>query len=559
MKKKKLFLYAGLGLLAIIIAVFIFLGRYTDRVIDPYVRAMLEETKPMGHKIEYEKIRINLFQGSIILKEVRMFPDTLLTKNGLRIELTIKKIRLTGVSIWQILVNKSLRIKDFVIENPEVKLTLPHKTDQVVEEVRKEKPPVKGSPLLTKISLEKIIFSGGSFQLIRDSLILATSHDINLVVDSIALARNSKEEPIGYTYGEIRLDLSNISLYSETGLYDMALDGFSFRKSDSTIVLRGFSMIPKYDKKEFSKKLEFQGDRFDVKIGQISLGGIGIQRFLAGGRLEISSINIDSLDADIYRDKNVRFNFNRFPKFYNESFLSIPIAVYIDTVAITRSKLLYGELTAGHPVAGTILLDNFSVQSNDLTNQVDKDSIANVMHFYVQAKVMGEGAMTTELILPLEGKLHDFQCSGTVGAMPLKPLNDMLEPAIGIKFNGGKVTRMTFFFKANDNFSKGWMEFLYKDIDVSLVKKKPEKEWGFVSALANWVAVSNNPSAPGKDPKVVEIGFERDKNKGLINYVWKTIQSGMVRTILPTGKYTIKQKQVQEEQSKGKKDGKKKG
>jgi hypothetical protein len=103
------------------------------------------------------------------------------------------------------------------------------------------------------------------------------------------------------------------------------------------------------------------------------------------------------------------------------------------------------------------------------------------------------------------------------------------------------------------------MEFLYKDIDVSLVKKKPEKEWGFVSALANWVAVSNNPSAPEKDPKVVEIGFERDKNKGLINYVWKTIQSGMVRTILPTGKYTIKQKQVQEEQSKGKKDGKKKG
>jgi hypothetical protein len=390
-------------------------------------------------------------------------------------------------------------------------------------------------------------------------LILATSHDINLVVDSIALARNSKEEPIGYTYGEIRVNLSDISLYSETGLYDMALDGFSFRKSDSTIVLRGFSMIPKYDKKEFSKKLEFQGDRFDVKIGQISLGGIGIQRFLAGGRLEISSINIDSLDADIYRDKNVRFNFNRFPKFYNESFLSIPIPVYIDTVAITRSKLLYGELTAGHPVAGTILLDNFSVQSNDLTNQVDKDSIANVMHFYVQAKVMGEGAMNTELILPLEGKLHDFQCSGTVGAMPLKPLNDMLEPAIGIKFNGGKVTRMTFFFKANDNFSKGWMEFLYKDIDVSLVKKKPEKEWGFVSALANWVAVSNNPSAPEKDPKVVEIGFERDKNKGLINYVWKTIQSGMVRTILPTGKYTIKQKQVQEEQSKGKKDGKKKG
>jgi hypothetical protein len=55
------------------------------------------------------------------------------------------------------------------------------------------------------------------------------------------------------------------------------------------------------------------------------------------------------------------------------------------------------------------------------------------------------------------------------------------------------------------------------------------------------MTLSNNP-APGKNLKIVEIGFERDKNKGIINYVWKTIQSGMVHTILPIKKYQINRK-----------------
>lgn len=557
MKGKNFFLYGVLPLAVIIIAIFIFLGRYTDRVIDPYVRSLLEETKPMGHKIEYKTIRVNLFQGSIILKEVRMFPDTLLSKDKLRMEITVHDIRLTGFSIGQLLFNKKLMINEFLIQNPDVNLTLPDSAGKVVQEVREEKPKKERSQLLKQISLEKIQISGGTFQLIRNDTVLAKSHNIDFLAESISLAKNNKEEPIGFNYGEIKLNLSGIELHSATGLYNMSLAKFSSTKSDSTIVLNGFKMIPKYDKKEFSKKLAFQNDRFDVKIGIVKISHVGIERFLKGEPLQISSITIDSLDGDIFRDKNVAFNFNRFPLFYNESFLKIPIPLYIDTVAITNSRIQYGELVAGHPVAGTIRLDNLTVQSYYLTNQTEKDTISNVMQFHVQAMVMGEGPMDVKLTLPLEGKLHDFECSGSVGAMSLVPLNDMLAPSINMKFNGGKVTGMTFNFSANDNFSKGWMEFRYKDIDVVMMKKDPDKQWGFVSLVANWAATSNNP-IPGKDVKIVEIGFERDKNKGMINYVWKTIQSGMVRTILPIKKYQINRKPDKKDKDKVKSDKKKK-
>jgi hypothetical protein len=162
---------------------------------------------------------------------------------------------------------------------------------------------------------------------------------------------------------------------------------------------------------------------------------------------------------------------------------------------------------------------------------------------------MGEGPLNAEVALPLEGSLRDFTCKGSVGAMELSPLNGMLEPAINMTIKGGRLDRLTFDFSANDNVSSGWMEFLYNNLDVILLGKESGKEKGFVSFLANTMALSNNP-APGKDLKIVQIGFERDKNKGIVGYIWRTIQSGMVRTIVPTSKYQIKDTPAQKEQKK---------
>jgi hypothetical protein len=252
------------------------------------------------------------------------------------------------------------------------------------------------------------------------------------------------------------------------------------------------------------------------------------------------------VDADIYRDKNVTFNFNRFPKFYNESFLGIGLPIIIDTAMITNSRLSYGELNEGAQKAWTVNLEDFKLQAYNLTTLVEEDTSLNEMHLYIQAKVMGEGEMNVEVILPLEGKyLHDFVCIGSIGKMKLAPLNDLLETAINIKFNAGQVDQMTFNFTANDHSSTGWMEFHYSGLDAEVLKKNHDPQWGFISGLANTLILSNNPPE-GKALKIVSVGYERDKNKGLINYVWKTVQSGLLHTVLPTSKYQINKKEAKE-------------
>jgi hypothetical protein len=544
---------------------FTFLGVYTDRIIDPYVRSMLEETKPMNHRIAYKKIKVNLFKKIIKISDVRIYPDSSLVKDEkLWMDIRVSTMKLTDFSIWDMLFHKALHIGDLVLLKPDVKIYLPlQPAEEIIEDVKKDSVSRAKTPLLKSITLERMLLSSGSFQLIHNGEILASSPDINFVAEQISLAKNSQDDPIGYTYGQVKVYLTDITLNPESGLYDMSLGSLTVNKYDSSAVLKGFRMIPKFDKKEAPKHMNFQADLINVKVGSVEVERVGFRRLLAGQTLNISNIRIDSIDADIYRDKNIPVDLNRFPLFYNESFLKVGLPLLIDTVLITNSRIFYNELAEGRTTAGDITLSDFNLSTYGLSNQKIDSNIVNEMRLIITARIMGEGPMKAELVLPLEGNLRDFRCTGSVGAMKLPPLNGMLEPAINMNIKGGRLNRLTFDFTGNDNVSRGWMEFLYQDLDVVLLGKEPGKEKGFVSFLANTMALSNNP-APGKDLKIVEIGFERDKNKGIVGYIWRTIQSGMVRTIVPTSKYQIKNKpaenQVKKEDQKTKtKEKNKKG
>lgn len=540
-------------------AAFFIVGRYTDRVIDPYVRSLLSEFRPMNHRLEYRDLKVNLLKGEIIVKGTKIYPDSSLDKSQrLWIDIKVSKIFLTEVNIKNILLNKSLHIGDLVMREPTVELHLPGVAPlAVIEDVGEESVRQEKAPLLTSISLNQVILSGGDFRLYRSENLLASSPDINLMFTGIHLRKNAKDEPVGYSYDDIRFLLSGIALNPESGLYNMSLASLSGDKRDSTIVLKGFKMIPKYDKQEHTTHLKYQKERFDIQIGEMEIKGLGYLQMLSGKPLHLNAIRIDSIQADIYKDKNLPIDSTLFPLFYNESFLNVPIPVRLDTLEITGSKLYYNELAAGRTEIGSILLEQFALQAYDLTNVVSpEDTVDNVMRLKAQARIMGEGNMNLEVVLPLEGNLRNLECYGSVGAMSLRPLNAMLEPSLNIKFNGGKVNRMTFHFTGDNKKTDGWMEFLYNDLDVVLLKKEPDKEWGFISWLANTVTLSNNP-APGRELKIVSIGCERDPNKGMINYVWRTLQSGMIHTILPINKFQINKKQAEKKES-GAKDKKKK-
>jgi hypothetical protein len=189
--KKKL-LWAFLLLVIIVGSILFFVGRYADRIIDPYVRSLLEEQKPMNHHIEYHRIRVNLIEHVIKIMDVRIYPDSSLAKDEtIWFEIRVSTIKLTGFSIREMLFHKSMIIDDLVCIKPEVFVHLPVKPpDKIINDVKEDKKPESKAPLLTKISLERVMLTGGTFQLIQNDIILASSPDINFIAQQIKLGMN---------------------------------------------------------------------------------------------------------------------------------------------------------------------------------------------------------------------------------------------------------------------------------------------------------------------------------------------------------------------------------
>jgi hypothetical protein len=166
----KKFIISGIIVVVVLGIAFILLGIYTDRIIDPYVRSMLEQTKPMNHRIDYRKIKVNLFQKVIKISDVRIYPDSSMVKEeNLWMDIRVSTIKLTDFSILEMLLHKTLHLGDILLLKPDVKVNLPlQPPKEIIEDVRKDSTARTKSPLLKSISLNRILLSGGSFQLISN-------------------------------------------------------------------------------------------------------------------------------------------------------------------------------------------------------------------------------------------------------------------------------------------------------------------------------------------------------------------------------------------------------
>ena len=68
------------------------------------------------------------------------------------------------------------------------------------------------------------------------------------------------------------------------------------------------------------------------------------------------------------------------------------------------------------------------------------------------------------------------------------------------------------------------------------------KNSGVVTLLANIAAPDSNPAKAGKEPKKVEVSFERDPMQPYPAYLIQNLTMGMLRTVLPGGAVHKKKK-----------------
>jgi hypothetical protein len=261
---------------------------------------------------------------------------------------------------------------------------------------------------------------------------------------------------------------------------------------------------------------------------------LNLRELVLGGKFKAGLVEIDSLALDDYRDKRIPRKPGFKPPMPQDGIRKLTMYLKIDTVALLGGKAGYAEQVGEEP--GTIFFDKLQATFTGLTNDSILLQSGLVSELKGTAWLMGKGKLDATVRFRFGDKHNAFTFSASLGPIELKEINPMLSKLLPAEVKGGMIKQLIVpQVVANDDEARGKLLFYYNDLSIAMTTKEKSTWNSIKKGVVNWVANDivvndNNPAKSGK-MKTGVIFFRRDKEKGIINFLWKSTLSGLKSTM----------------------------
>jgi hypothetical protein len=301
--------------------------------------------------------------------------------------------------------------------------------------------------------------------------------------------------------------------------YSMTVKQVVYERKDETLRLDSLYLLPSVDRLTFARNTKRQSDQLICSMPRLEAFGFKADLF---ARPMISARHIATqFDLQVFRDK-------RFPRYTRKAtvlpipFLEhLPLTFRLDSIEVLPSRISYEELPAnGHP-AGKIFFSNLQAFLQDVSTTSTYDA-----SMQVSSRFMNTGDLRARFVFP-HGK-KPSTIDGSLAHFSLKELNSMLEAAGHVKIHSGTMNELKFHVDYTDVESTGEVVLNYNDLQVESLREDLHKTTRkFLSLLINIFVKSDKDLTRDRDTRTGRIHHQRNSQKGVFNYWWKSILSGI--------------------------------
>jgi len=477
--------------------------------IEHQLPALLEDLDKNHIDAKVAKIETSWYSNRITLKDITFKAKE---KHALPMGLVegdIGSLTLTGIELLPLLVNKDITLDSVIFDK--VKIT---------KSVRGKEPDKKEAP-----------HYAFKFNYIRiDSLQIVDIDSLKKPVVETRLSfetRNLSGELPLRGLSATDLTLHGLRLKLPESLYEISSNRIHIENL-TRATIDSLKVIPLYSKHEFVRRRKFETDRITCVFPSVVFEGINIP-LLFENELAIRQVSM-AFDMSVYRDKRMpnRSDFRALP----DSLLrELPMAISIDSIKILDSQITYEEFAEKADSAGSVTFRNLEAKFYHVSNRQ-----AKALELEARARFMNDGEIQIHGIFYNSDKPHYM--TGSVRNFTLSRINPMLKPVTGISIETGQLELMKFTFWYNNIRSDGHLSLNYHDLKlVSLREKKRKKdrrkdEKEVVPAVAKTVLINAfiENDLDKHDPlskRTGTIHFERDQDKFIFNFWWKSLLSGL--------------------------------
>ncbi len=409
----------------------------------------------------------------------------------------------------------------------------------------------KFSYVITRMQLDTALLNDISFNIhsLNDTAENIINIDsIGILIENVQVDTSMANEEKPVIIDLITIDLKGKTQISKDSLYEFQTWKLHYNFPDQKITIDSFSLTPLFQPEEFFKRAKYQTDRVILSGHHLEIDDIKLNELLSNNHLHISNIRVDRLNTEMYRDKHYPIKPGTYKPLPREQLMNIKRAFTVDSIHVTNAYLKYLEMDATSDEPGEVFLDQLNVTAYNLTNQLREDEKKDLI-LDLHARIMGQTLMSLKVHFPLNPDTVSFWLTGTTEKLDLTSLNPLTTNLLGLGIVKGIGRSDITYISGNDSTAKGSLIFRYKKLRVLPYSRKKEKlKKGVLSPLISFmindlVVKSNNPKFARK-PRVGQVYFERDTQKSVVNYVWKSVLSGLMSTM---GFNTKAQKQERKE------------
>lgn len=498
------------------------------------------------YKLTFESMKVSLLKGQIKLNKAKLTPELAVydqaaeSKQAPQLyEIEVDAIDISGLGLLKFFISKRLKVGSITVLNPQVRAL--HMKEEGNEE-KKSKFNSQLPDFLQKAIIGKLAVKGLSYNSVyrRDSLKNSGKlTGFNVEITDIALDSSINDSSRVFFAKNIRLYGRQIEYKTNDSLYTFHVTNAELSTAEKKLEIDTLQIVPSYTEKEFSTKLPFKQDRYDMIYPKITVRNIDFKYLETHGRLPAQTMEITRAIVHIFADKGMKekrtIASNNFPALAFQR-LSLPIT--IDTIRIKETDIYYKELNPKSQRAGTVL---FSKLTGELLN-VSNDSIQlkknNWIRSHFTTFFLGKPVLSLNLNFDMTSKEGRFNYQGSLTGAPASFYNQLLVPIALARAEKGYVKGVKFNVNANRYQAHVMTELLYNDLKIAVLEANSGEiqKKGFLSLFVNWVAVkSDNPSKKEEKPRIANLVYEHPQENTFFNLMWKSIYAGFkVNLGLPT-------------------------
>jgi len=477
--------------------------------IPPYLERVIHEKIDANHG-EASAIHVNLLTRSVHIKNLEWssIPDTL---NSVPHYVRINTLAIKGISLYQLLIHKKIRIHEIVLDSGKVEY------NNSIQHIKKVFAPKYKVFECQNISLNTI-----ETQVMADTLV-SFSALLDLHVYE-AIATFDSTNTIAYSIKNSNGNVQRINFSRHEGMYGGSIKKLSFDTREQKIIIDSVLLIPNFSKYKFAQFLGEQAGRVNISIPKLILEDVAFDS-LVDSTFIASKISIQSFDLFSFKDKRIPFLRDYNIPLPMESFINLSWKVRIDSILITNSRITVEEYPAKGNELTAITFNDVNASFTGLNNRLEKNE-----HPYALLKasglLMGAGKINAVFQFPLDNASR-YTAKGEISRFSLVELNPVFIPIANIRIESGYLNSLTFDFHYTELESKGKLDIDYENLRLLGLNKNNAETNGVKTFFINLLIPKNRDQTKENAKAVGIIDIERDRKRLIFNVWWKSILDGL--------------------------------